>query len=75
MPLLPPTLGGLKGMTAPLQGVLVLPEETWGVGATYKPPGRAIVLPPWKILAPPAEWWVCPPLGSAEAYFAGSPGR
>ena len=73
VPLLPSTLGGLQGMTAPPQGALVLQEETWGVYATYKLPGRAPAVPPWMSLAPPAEWQVCPPLGSAEASSANGP--
>ena len=73
VPLLPSALGGLQGMTAPPQGVLVLQEETQGVSATYKPPGIAPAVLPWMFLALPAEWQVCLPLGSAEAYSAGGP--
>ena len=72
MPIPPSTLSGLLGRTAPLQVVLVPQEETLEVCAVCKPPGIVPVVLPWKFLAPPAEWWVCPPLGSAEANSAES---
>ena len=74
MPVSPSTLGGLQGRTAPLQVVLVPQEETLEVNAVCNPPGIAPIVLPWKFLAPPAEWQVCLPLGSAEANSAGSLG-
>ena len=68
----PSTLSGLRGRTAPLQVALFPQEETLEVCAVCKPPGIAPVVLPWKFLAPPAEWQVLPPLGSAEANSAGS---
>ena len=70
MPFPSSTLGGLWGRTAPLQVMLVPQEETLEVYAVCKPPGIAHVVLPWKFLAPPAEWWVHPPWGSAEANSA-----
>ena len=63
----PSALGGLQGRTVPLQVVLVPQGETLEVCAACKPPGIALAVLPWEFLAPPAEWQVCPPLGSAEA--------
>ena len=45
-------------------------EETLEVCAICKPPGIAPAVLLWKFLVPPAEWWVLPPLGSAEATSA-----
>ena len=75
MPVPPSALGGLQGRTAPLQVVLVPQEETLEVYAVCKPPGIDPVVLPWMFLVPPAEQWVCLPLGSAEANSAASLSR
>ena len=70
MPFPPSTLSNLWGRTAPLQVILVPEEETLEVCAVWKPPGIAPAVLPWRFLVPPAEQWVCLPLGSAEATSA-----
>ena len=74
MPFSPSALDGLRGRTAPLQVAQVPQEETLEVCAVCKPPGIAPAVLLWKFLAPPAEWQVHLPLGSAEATSAGGLG-
>ena len=71
MPFPPPALGGLQGRTAPLQVAQIPQEKTQEVYEICKPPGIAPADLLWKLLDPPAEQQVCPPLGSAEATSAG----
>ena len=71
----PSTLGGLQGRTPPLPVMLVPQEETLEVWVICRPPGIIPAVLFLRFLVPPAEHWVCPPLGSAEATSAGGLSR
>ena len=71
-PFPPHIFGGMGGRTALLQVLLAPQEEIVAVYAAYIPPNITLVALPLSFLAPPAEWQVRLPQGSAEACSAGS---
>ena len=66
----PSTLGSTQGRTPPLPVMLVPQEETLEVCLVCRPPGIVPAVVFLRFLVPPAKWWICPPLGSAEVTSA-----
>ena len=68
-------LGCLGEMPSLPRGLPALQEGFWVASVICILPNISQAVPPWLFLALPAEWWVCPPLGSAGACSVSSLSR